>query len=193
MSLSPYALITLQDAKEHLTIVGADSDPVIEGLVNTATEAIEEFCGERELVTREALEVHDGDGSNELQLRQYPVTDVSLVEFWDGTAWLPYDPDDYGLYIVEPVLDTIGFRNLCFPRGRQNVRVTRTAGFTATPSKLKEACRQAVLSIWKQKDRQIADIAAMSIPGGQAVTYGKDDLPAQTKMLLKGYVRWENT
>lgn len=195
MSLDASALISLQDAKEHLTIVGADSDPVIEGLINAASALCDDFTA-RALKSREHVEIHDGTGGTEITLRQYPISEVASVEFLTGTppdVWTPYDTEAYGLYVVQPVEDTIGFRNLAFPYWRQNVRVTYTAGFTTVPSKLKEACRQIILSLWKQRDKQAAGVASMSVPGGQTVTYTVEDIPKQTKSLLAEYVRWDNT
>lgn len=195
MSLDANALITLQDAKEHLTIVGAESDPVIEGLINTASALCEDFTG-RALKSAERTEVYDGTAGTELTLRQYPITEVATVEFLTSgppDAWTEQDLSAYGLYVVQPVEDTIGFRTLAFPYWRQNVRVTYTAGYVAVPSKLKEACRQIVLSIWKQRDKQAAGVSSMSVPGGQTVTYTTEDIPKQAKTLLAEYVRWDNT
>lgn len=195
MSLEAWALLTLQDAKEHLQVSGNEFDPVIEDMINAATLICEgpERGADRELASRaHASEVFDGGGCYSLRLRQYPVTAVSTVEFltsWSSATWETQDQTTHGLYIVQPIKEFIAFRGLYFPIGSQNVRVTYTAGLTSIPAGLKNACRMALKALWDVRDKQNQSIASQTFPGGQGVVYDRKFLPDGFDQLMAPYRR----
>lgn len=189
MSLAAWALLTLQDAKEHLSVTGNEFDPVIEGMIESATLACETEC-DRMLASRSFTEVYDGTACASLRLRQYPVTAVTSVSFqtWPSTAETQ-DLSAHGLYIVQPIQDTIAFRDLYFPWGSQNVTVVYTAGMTSVPKAVKDACRIALKALWDVRDKQNAGIASQTMPGGQTVVYDKRAFPEMFGRLLHPYKR----
>lgn len=195
MSLEAWALITLQDAKEHLQVSGNEFDPVIEGMIESATLVCEgpERGADRELASRaHTAEVFDGRGCYSLRLRQYPVTAVSSVDFlteWSGPTWASQNTTTHGLYIVQPIQEYIAFRDLYFPLGSQNVRVTYTAGLTTIPNRLKDACRMALKALWDVRDKQNQSIASQSFVGGQTVVYDRKFLPEAFDVLMAPYRR----
>lgn len=195
MALASWALLSLQDGKEYLGVSGDESNGVIEGMVEASTLACEDYTG-RLLASRTYTnEIYDGDGSYGLTLRQYPVTACTAVEFLSSSppdVWTSYTTSTYGLYIVEPVKETIALRDLVFPRGPQSVRIpSYTAGLTSIPSKLKQACRVVLLGMWKSRDKQLSGIASQSFPGGQTVTYRAPELvPLEARQMLDPYKRW---
>lgn len=171
---------------------GNEFDPVIEGMIESATLACEDEC-DRQLASRvNTLEVHDGTGCMWLKLRQYPVTAVSTVEFlndWSIPDWQAQNTSTHGLYIVQPIKEAIAFRDLYFQRGSQNVRVTYTAGLTTIPNAVKDACRIALKAMWDVRDKQNQSIASQTFVGGQTVVYDRKFLPDAFFRLLHPYQR----
>ena len=195
MSLASWSLLTLQDAKDHLSVTGNEMDAVVEGLVESASLMCEEYV-DRQLMTRTySAEIYDGQGGLALKLRQFPITSVTSVEFLTGgppDEWTTQSLTTYGSYVLQPVYESIAFRNLWFPRGSQNVRVTYVAGYSTTtlPRAIKDACRIAVKALWDVRDKQNAGIASQSNMGGQTVVYDKAALPKMWAVLLDPYARW---
>lgn len=198
MSLASWALLTLQDGKEHLGLGSTNEfDPVVEGMIESATlicEGPKRGC-DRMLASRTFTEVYDGTACSSLRLRQYPVTGVTSVSFQSWPiAPIAQDTSAHGLYIVQPIQDTIAFRDLFFPWGRQNVTVVYTAGLgTAAlgtiPQALKDAARIALKAIWDARDKQNTNIASQTFPGGQTVTYDRRALNEEFDLLVAPYKR----
>ena len=108
---------------------------------------------------------------------------------WSTATWTTQNQSTHGLYIVQPIKEYVAFRDLYFPRGSQNVRVTYTAGLTSIPNAVKDACRIALKAIWDQRDKQNQSIASQSFPGGQTVVYDRKFLPDSFFRLLHPYQR----
>ena len=198
MAVSAWALLTLQDGKDHLSVTGNEFDAVIEGMIDSATLAVEAEC-DRKLVSRTyTAEIYDGEGGLSLRLRQYPVTAVSVIAFLTSSppdVWTDYyggvATADYGFHIVYPTAERVAFRHCWIQRGSQNVRVTYTAGLAlaTVPRALKDAARIALKAIWDIRDKQSAGIASQSFPGGQTVVYDKDAFPRIFARLCAPYQR----
>lgn len=189
MALAAWALLGLQDAKEYLGLgSGTEEDAAVEDLIEAATQVCEdEQVTDRLLKSRAyADEVFDGSGGTTMRLRQYPITAVSAVSYWNGTSWEAQALTD--LIIVGGLADRISLRG-AFPRGFQNVKVSYTAGYIVVPAKIRQACREALMLLYKQRDKQLAGIASQSFPGGQTVTYRNDHAIAEARKALAGYAR----
>ncbi len=202
MPLASWALLTLQDAKEHLSVDGNEFDPVIEGMIESATLACENET-DRLLASRTYTnEVYDCEGFYEFWLRNYPTTvaniaSISFLTIPVPETWTEYygsvaGTTNYPIYVAGALGQIVGFRNLGLPWSRQGLRVTYTAGYLAAsmPNDIKDACRIALLAIWKQRDKQLAGIVSQSIPGGQTVTYDRATFPDSFCKLLEPYKRW---
>ena len=79
---SPKALVTTQDVEMWL---GVDSTTIelvekakIEFLVNTACEAIQDYCG-RIFSVQEYMEVMDGQESDLITTENYPITSITGI------------------------------------------------------------------------------------------------------------------
>lgn len=197
MQLASWALLTLQDAKEHLDIHDDDHDLEIGRMVESATRRCESIC-DTGLLSRQYVEVYDGTGRLDLRLRNFPVTAVSQIRFltsWAPDAWTVQNLSTYPIHIVQPTAETIRFRNLFFPYWEQSVEVTYTAGVVAAttadiPAELRDACLVVLTGLWKQKDKQMTGIATQSA-FGQTVTYDLDQKTLKTADdLLTEYKRW---
>lgn len=86
-----------------------------------------------------ANERYDGNGRDTLQFKNYPVTAVSSVTV-NGVS-IPASPDGIraGYVFDDTRLILIGY---CFGRGRLNVALSYTAGYTTVPAEVAQAVKE---------------------------------------------------
>lgn len=140
-TLYSYALTTLEDVKESLDIASSDTskDNLIIRKINAATDAIEKFTGRRFKLTTYTNEEYDATNTDQLILKQRPVTALSSMSSRDTSLneddWTTSDTELYFLDAEAGVID-LNF----VATGRWNrYRVTYTAGYTDIPADLAEA------------------------------------------------------
>lgn len=140
--LLDYALTSVADVKESLGIDSGDTskDNLIKRKINQATDIIERFCNRRFKSTVYTNEEYDATNTDQLVLRQRPITAVSSFQSRSSTLnesdWEDVDSE---LYFRD---DNAGVLDLNFnATGRWNrYRISYTAGYTTIPSDLAEAC-----------------------------------------------------
>lgn len=141
--LLDYALCSLSDVKESLGIDAGNTtqDNLIIRKINQATVMIERYCGGRRFkATTYTDEEYDATNSDQLSLKNYPVTTFTSLSYRDSSlnenSWETVDSDRYFTDTAAGVLD------LTFnASGRWNrYKVTYTAGYTTIPADLQEAC-----------------------------------------------------
>ena len=136
------ALARLSVLKSYLLLNEAAStyDNALKVLLEQATEIANQFTG-RELESASyTLEKYQGNGRDALWLRNYPVTAVSAVKLWDGSAFTTetstyYELNDsrWLLYPAPLYLSSATFA--CWPIDslvRLNIQVSYTAGYVTT-------------------------------------------------------------
>ena len=137
-----YSLITVGDLKNFMGIDTPIYDEKLTMIVNAMTDYIESRTGRRFKSTA-YTEYVNGDGSDALQMKQYPITAITSVEensnSDNSSNWATLATTEYfniGNYLDAGIIKkTAG----AF-RGTANYRVTYTAGYTTLPSDLKYAC-----------------------------------------------------
>lgn len=172
MSLSTYALVTVDELKQVLSIdpVQVGQDSALELIIGRASEAIEKFLS-RQVVTRGSrTEYHSVDscGREALLLMEYPITTLTSVAegAWVSGTWTA------AVTLVEGtdfVKDAEGGRLIrltgYWKVGREAIRVVYTAGHATTaavPGPIKDVC----LSLAARKYSQIrrgGDFGAQTI------------------------------
>jgi len=157
-----YALTDLDTVKEALGIVTATDDNLLTRLINAVTDYAERHCGRRFKDTTYTDELYSGDGDYELILKQCPLTDTQavIVKIDDVVV----DAADY--YTIKP--EGVLHKNSGWATGIQNIKVTYSAGFAATPSDIEQACIELVGLIYKRAKN--AELRSETI-GSYAVTY----------------------
>lgn len=75
MALSPRAFVTLTEVKTQLGISDSSEDSKLEFLITAATDLVEKYCGRSFNETTHTEELYDGEDSNTLFLKNYPVSD----------------------------------------------------------------------------------------------------------------------
>ena len=183
--LLDYALTNLNDVKETLGISSGDTskDNLIKRKINQATEMIEKYCnGRRFKNTTYTNEEYDATNSNQLILRQYPITSTETLALQrrdssqNEDSWDTVDTEHYFVDEGAGVVD--GNFSLS---GRWNrYRVTYSAGFATIPSDISEAA--VTLAAYLVDHAQSGSGVAMKKEGQREIRYHK---PQESKSLFE--------
>lgn len=105
----------------------------IEFLVNAASSAIQDYCDRGFNSSLISGEIHDGQGSDLIVLRNYPVQEVTELKL----KGMVMEKANY--YVTEQgaIMLKNGYRT---PRGRGSVEVSYVAGYQEIPYAIKQAC-----------------------------------------------------
>ena len=130
-----YALTTNARVKARIEITVSTLDTVIDTMIASVTDFIEQQCGGRRFKeTTYTNEVYDGSivGVNPqplpyLILKNAPIASISAFEYRNGTrtspVWTAFQDDNY-----EP-MNSRGIVKVDLPAGYQNIRVSYVAGY----------------------------------------------------------------
>lgn len=134
-------LTTLANVREYLGIDDAqtDDDTLLQNLITRESAAIEKECN-RTFGDATYTEYHDGDGTDTVMLKQYPVNSITSIH--DDTD-RDYDSDtliDSDDYVYDSDSGIVQLDGFSFVPGRQNVKVVYNAGYTTIPTDLEQAC-----------------------------------------------------
>lgn len=129
------ALTTKARIKERLGITATTFDDLIDNLILAVTKRISQMCNRRFTQATFTHELHDGSdayGSLRVALiiKNAPIQTLSAVQYNVGTYsnpdWDDFHEDSYTLDADAGILYFTGG----LPRGKQNIRVTYTGGFS---------------------------------------------------------------
>lgn len=127
MALLAYALTTVALAKTYMKKTDAADDTLIESLINATTVFVENYCGRRFKKTVYTAELKDGNGSQYLFLKHYPIVSVTTIYWTDITVGdTLIDSDDYKIYANQGYIYKAGG----WVYGHQNIKITYEAGYT---------------------------------------------------------------
>lgn len=186
------ALVTLVQAKAYLTITASSEDEILSTLVNAMSQLAKDYCG-RDFVSTDFVEQYDGDGSDSLMLRNYPLISVDelynadAIHTFDASTEIDIDAD----VMVEPDSGILRLWNdeSRFLRGRGNVKVVYTAGYETIPWDVQQAVLVMIGTAYKrQYQDQRFGIQSETI-GQRTMTYTNDDIPKTAKAVLDHYRR----
>ncbi len=152
----PVDLITLQDAKDFLNIVTADSDTELATFITAASQMwVSRGLPGNSVGTLD--EWYDG-GSTEISLRHSPVVSVTSVVETIGTIGYTLTQAAAGTsssawaYSVDLTTGLLVRRAagvaVCFYQGVRNVHVTYTAGLSTVPADIQQAIKLLVKHLW---------------------------------------------
>jgi uncharacterized phiE125 gp8 family phage protein len=178
-------LTTLANVKAWFSppLATSSDDALLTRLITAASQFIQTWLG-RSFATQSYSETRDGDGGQKLAFAHGPVTAVTSVTV-DGIAIPVASAPQTPGYVFSPgVLYLIG--GYCFRRGAQNVAVTYTAGYAATPPEIEQACIELVALRYRERDRigQVSKNLA-----GEVVSFAQKDMPPDVQTLLEQYRR----
>lgn len=197
VTLSPYALTSLVNAKEHLGIPALTTtyDDLIKRFINEATGRIETYT-DRKLKQRTGIvEFQDGIAQNRILLDQWPATKPS--ELWIDSSGLFTDVTKK-LAATEYALDVsargdgvgvalLGGRH--FTRGVKNIKAIYDGGYATVPDELEGACLWTVQFLYDMRTERT--IGLESKGKNQENTTYRGDLPEYVMSTLLAYKRSE--
>lgn len=177
-------LTTLGNVKAWFSppLTTTSDDALLTRLITAASQFIQSWLN-RDIASQAYIETRDGDGGQKLMLGNAPITVVASVTI-DGRP-IPEAPDARSRgYVFGPT--TLYLQGEVFTPGFQNVTVSYTAGFGATPPEVEQACIELVALRYKERDRigQVSKNLA-----GEVVAFSQKDMPADVQTLLGQYRR----
>lgn len=131
-------LTTLENLKEYLRIETTDDDTLLQKIITRTSDWIQKYCA-RNFIAQDYTEQYNGDGTNTLLVKQYPVN--SIASAYDDTS--REFGADTAITVSELVIDDGGiiiFDTNRFSAGYKNVKITYNAGYATIPQDLEEAC-----------------------------------------------------
>ena len=185
---------TLERVKRHINLdpSNTDLDDKIEDMIPAASRMLEKYIG-HSLFETEYTEYYDGDGTNEIILDHYPVTEIESIhddldrEFGvdseidvEDAAFDSNDQKNVGLVRL--------FRGTSyFTTGVLNIKVVYTAGYATLPEDAEMACVQLVS--WLLTRAASEGMGAATL-GGKSETYEVDSIPMYIKRLVAPYKKY---
>jgi hypothetical protein len=182
VALNSNALITAEELQIFLNTsnitsnVTAVTDASYQNtLINMASDFIERFCNRVFISAVYTAEVYDGDGSHYLYLEKYPLTSSTItLVIWDTlNNQLLQTLVLYTDYLIDNAANSAIWGRSVFIKGKNNYRVTYTAGYTIddVPYDLKNACAKLAGSLFYNQGK--TGVASEKI-GSYAISYDKN-------------------
>ncbi len=201
-SITDSNLTTKTKVKLLLGITASTNDDLIDMLILNTTRFIEGYCGGRQFLNQNYVEVYDSapnrgtKGGSVLFLNQFPITAVTYLKYRAGTVdnpnWVTYNTNSYLNYLKEGFIRFYGV----LPEISQALQVTYTAGYLIdfahetdlTKHNLPwDLCMVATeIVARKMQFRQAQGMKSMSVEG-ESVTFGEDTATKDQLAILKKY------
>jgi hypothetical protein len=180
-------LCALADVKAWLqtgqTAFPDTDDALLTRLITAASQFIQSWLN-RQIAPCDWQEVRDGSGGQRLAFANFPVIAVLSLSI-DGLD-IPPAPTDGGFatgYVFTPT--ELALRGYVFTRRAQNVIVTYTAGYAATPPDIAQASIELVCLRYRERTR-IGEVSR-ALGGGETVSFSQQDMSDDVKLLLSQY------
>ena len=193
MSLSTNTIITIEDVNIAYFINSNGTQPSsssvtdkLEQLINSKSTQIAKYLGMENLNATSTTEYYDGDGSNKLFLKQFPVN--SITSIYDDTDWQWEAQDlisssDYRIVGHKYVV----LKDGCFMNGTQNVKITYNAGWVIIPEDIKRVCIEEVIFAYEMATKHLIGMSSRNIANDGSVQIFESGLMASTKQVLNKY------
>lgn len=175
-------LTTLANVKAWMGLPAdnTDDDVLLNRLISSASAFIQTWLN-RSFASQAYNEARDGTGGARMMFADYPVTAVSSVVV-DGLS-IPASPD-----VMSPGYrfddKTIMLNGFIFGRGMNNVQLSYTAGYAATPLEIEQACIEMISLRYKERDRIGHQSKSLA---GETVTFFIKDMPDSVRTILNNY------
>lgn len=189
------ALVKVDEYKLFSGIGSSDNsdDNQIQFFINSCSEKIQGSSGTaRRFREATLLETFSGDGTSSRYLNNAPITAVTKLEQWNGSAWVELPLANYP-YTFDDSVGNLYFQsgsNCYFSRGFKNYRVTYTYGYViaSIPADLKEICCKLVSRAIQLAHQNKEGLNSEST-GESTTSYNLGDWSSEIKMILQGYRR----
>jgi hypothetical protein len=162
------ALITLADYKLYKKLTKTDSDEELGAIIASVSSLVKTYCGHSfiDYYTTPKVETFNVKQSQHaLLLNEWPVNTVSLVQYRDEYNE-SYQTLAAAEYYVDTSIDTIFLHSGYWPEGFGAVKITYTAGYSATPEDVKIASLDLVHHYYKEEYKERKSIGTATIDTG---------------------------
>lgn len=184
-----HSLVSLVDVKSFLAMKGsvADTDTLLEKLIDSVSTLFESYLN-RNILSREYIEYHDGRGLTVLFPYQPHITTVSGI--WNDSDW-SWNTNTLVPDSIYRVVDNsfIMFHNTTMGDYSQNVKIIYSAGYETTPDDLKQSTITEVARIYKNKDNVSVNTRFSKTESDGSTSFASDNLLPQTLLTLNRYKR----
>ena len=180
-------------ASAELTLTGYDN-LYLENLINRMTDSINTYLRRSIKTATYTNEFYDGRGELELILKNYPITTLTKVEYYDkitaSVTWTLTEDTDFIQYADEGYL----YKGSGWANGHKNIRITYTAGYTTVPEDiilaLLKLCSYEIMAKGKSgiESERIGDYS-ISFTGAKANKVSIMYIPEDIQGLLLPYKR----
>lgn len=180
------SLITLDEIKSYDGMTGsnAEVDDELDNIAERISKIFETYCG-RVFDSATYTECYDGEGSNCIYLKHYPITSVSGI-YDDGEwGWEESYLVDSNNYRIKDERAVVLKESYTFYDYIQNVKIVYTAGYSTIPADLKHVC--IIETLRSFKSRKEPSVISKSLADGTVSYVAKEFLP-QTKIVLDRYM-----
>ena len=139
-------VVTLAEAKNYLRVDYSEDDALITTLINTAQTRLEQYAGVA-MTPRTFRVVAYVDSV--IELPYVPTNVISVVEYWDSTAWVVIPVGGYQVLgeTTKKVYMTSIYDN--------EFRFTYTCGYTTTPQTMKTALLKMVSDLYEYRESSV--------------------------------------
>jgi hypothetical protein len=172
-------LCTLDQVKAYLPAMQnvTTDDSLLSGLITAISAFMATYCS-RVFQNASYQESYSGQHTRRLTLRQFPVTAVSSLSI-SGMS-IPASPDGVqpGYVWDQYGIDLIGYY---FTRGRGNIAVSYTAGYSQPPADLSQACVELVALDYLERTRLGYKSKGVE---RETVTFITEPMPARVQAIL---------
>jgi len=191
------ALVTTTAMNSYLGITTSSTEESeCDLLINAASTFAAHYCqrglddnGVSRFISTARTEYYDGDGSDTLHLKAYPISTVASVyvdpdrDYASGDL---LDTDDYVFYAMDGVVKTDG---ALLSSGHKSIKITYTGGYDTVPYDLQNAVKELVTFWYKRNTDKRVGVTSVNV-GDKGINY-EPGVPESVLNVLKRYRRWE--
>lgn len=178
------ALTTLQKVKEWLGITDNKSDVVLQQLIDSCSDFIEQYLG-RVILEAEYTELIDGTGSLTQTLKNYPITAVSMLRINNIVQSIIPISNFNTTGVKFEGRQLIG-QNVRFTCGKRNIYLTYTAGYAVVPPAIEQACTEMVSMKFKNERGDRLGVSSKSL-AGESISFFHGDMSNGVRVVLEQF------
>jgi len=187
------ALVTTTSMNSYLGIpAGSAEEEEVDLMINAASTRAADMSGRgvdengySRLLSTSRTEYYDGDGTDTLLLRAYPVTTVATIYVDTGRDYDSDDLLDSGDYVYYGMDGTVKTDGALFASGNKSVKVTYTGGYTTVPYDLQLATKELVMFWYKRNTDKRVGVSSVNV-GDKSTSY-ETDIPKSVTAVFQRY------
>jgi hypothetical protein len=170
-------------------IPSGSGDAIVQSLITAVSAWISSYCARSFVGVTAYSEIRNGNGQQEMYLAEAPVQAITSLTI--GSTVIPVQPaiNQAGYFLI-PSSDAVGCTQLAlygyeFCRGRRNIFISYTAGWSSIPLEITQACNELVVSAYRRGARG-PDLRSQVIDA-QTISFDLKAMPVTAAAMLNKY------